>query len=278
MQLQLRKAQVDAGGSPPLKLTTEWHTPDKEVLTPGRYEIVPAKEAKKAEPGELRAAVVVDARDDSSLGKIVQVRISKDAPASTSSSRDSSCDRERKKREERQKANRAASLKANALVAAKIESVVGNPNGGAAAVKMLQQLVAAATGCGGADACRLIAKRRQLDPVEHKDKYGSRFNSTRDPVRQLAFDLDNAKELLGLLAEVIAAHLSNSWGFLYGSETLDKEQKEFWAAFGVDRQKLLKEVEAEKTLGPGVLSKKKQVKEKVAIRKAGKKAMAKVQA
>lgn len=239
IQLQLKKASESAGGATPLKVTTDWYSRDKEVLSKDKYDIVPAKEVKKAKPGELQPAVVVSSERGTTdgVGKIVHIRMKKESASQAAASRgNDSYKREQKKREEKSALYKAAAQKAIGLVAAKVEAVVGSPDGGAAAIKMLRHLAAHLTDCGGADACRMVSKRRNLDKV--KEAHG-RYDGTRAPVETLAHNLDSAKELLGLIAEVIAAHRAQSWCWSGYSGQMDAEEKAFWTTFGVDRVKLL---------------------------------------
>lgn len=88
IQLQLRTASAGQG-TPALKVTTDWYSRDDTVLTKDRFEIVSAKEAKKAKPGELRTAVIVSGDQDDPLaseGKIVQVRVKKEDKRTTGGS------------------------------------------------------------------------------------------------------------------------------------------------------------------------------------------------
>jgi ParB/RepB/Spo0J family partition protein len=86
VQLQIRTAEEKAGG-PLVRVTESWYSNDKSLLTANRYSVVGPKEAKKAKPGELKAAIVMDGGKP---GKVIQIRIQK---AAGQARRDPSMDR-----------------------------------------------------------------------------------------------------------------------------------------------------------------------------------------
>jgi len=238
VELQVRTAAAANGGEA-LKLSTRWQPSAKGVIGCDGYEVLTRKELKATPADQVKTAVIVEGYEDDAVGKVVKVKLKKESKAKGSAG--DSYRRQEAARRKKNEAYKAAALKANGIVAARVESVVGDPKGGAAAVKLLRHLAAALTGCGGADACRMVTKRRGL--AKAKAEYG-RYDNTRRPVEDLAHSLDDAKSLLGLVAEVIAAHESNRWCFSHYSGTMPADEKAFWSAFGVDRAKLVEEGEA----------------------------------
>lgn len=83
------------------------------------------------------------------------------------------------------------------------------------------------------DYCHRIKKRRAL-----LDK-GERSSRGDDKLTALVPELD-APELVGLLAEIVAAQKAEHW------YQPDKEDKQFWAFFGTERKSVLAQVKKEK--------------------------------
>mgnify|MGYP000243451175 CR=1 FL=1 len=239
VQLQLKTTAAKAGGVEPLRVSADFCVPDRDkgvVLNASQYQILDRKELKTVPADEVKTAVIVTDRHGDQVGKVVKVRVAKPA---ANKEPDNSFEREQAARQRKAEANKAAALKANGIVAAKVRAVAGNPNAGRDAVTMFRALAAAVTNCGGADACRLVAKRRGLTEKAKRD------DPARGPVRALAAELCTTGDLVELIAEVIAAHTSNTWKFSFDSG-MGSQEKEFWAAFGVDRSKLVKEAEKER--------------------------------
>lgn len=222
VELQIATAAEKTGGEV-VRITEEWHTRDKGVLTRGDYDVVSKKEAKTAKPGELKTAIVVNGDDQ--VGQLVQIRVRKARP---SSGQDEWKRREAKQREAA-KVGKAAAVAACGMVAAKTMSAAASVTGWSPAlVRMIKAAVSQWASVDHSDACRMIAKRRDLGASAH--------NHT-DKVAELAMSMEDAPSLLGLFAEFIAADKSCWWG---NSGPDDAKAKEFWATWGVDRSKLMK--------------------------------------
>ncbi|AWM38182.1 Chromosome-partitioning protein Spo0J [Gemmata obscuriglobus] len=144
--------------------------------------------------------------------------------------------RERKKKAE---LGRAAAAVANGLVAAQVKEKLppGFPvfQGG---VPLLQQVAATVASFGGSEVCRVVAKRRGLplkDPHAH-----------REAVSALAFTLAEPRDLIALVAELAATYRTMSWASEYARDNVSKEERAFFAAFGIDRKTLTQDAAAEK--------------------------------
>lgn len=133
----------------------------------------------------------------------------------------------------KQEIGRAAAAKALGHVAGRMEAADQSHAADARLreVALLRQVARAVVDHAGADACRMVAKRRGLkyDPV-----------NTRQVVEDLALEMTEVHELLGLMAESCAARMANYWGHPYGGGNVGKEEAAFWAAFGVDKAALVK--------------------------------------
>lgn len=140
--------------------------------------------------------------------------------------------REEAEARRKQEVGRAAAGLALGAVAAKAAARAAAP----ALVPLLRQVARAVVDHAGADACRMVAKRRGLkyDPV-----------NVRGVVEDLALGLDDVPELLGLMAEACAARMANYWGHPHGGNSTSAEERDFWAAFGVDKAELVKRAGAE---------------------------------
>lgn len=257
VELQVRKAADQApAGEAPLKLTTEFWSRDKELLTADRYEVVSKKEARQAKPGELRTAVIVEGRGTDQVGKVVQVRVKKEPRPSTSGGSDSYA-RQQAAAKKAAEARRAAGLKANGMVAAKAElayrAIADSPS---MMLLLLRPLVGRLGEALWSDACRLFCKRRELVQKGRSD---------RDAVTTAANNSDDAAELFGMVCELVASRFSFDWGAMYHSGSMGADERAFWAAFGVDKSKLVREAEAERREKAGP----KKAKAKGKKRKAG---------
>ena len=155
---------------------------------------------------------------------------------------DESWRREQKKRAEKAALYKAAAQKAAGLVEAKVREAMEDSLG---LVPLLQRIAAALADAAGSDACRMVSRRRGLEKVGLK--HNSKYEDTRAPVEDLARKLDGSPELLGLIAELVAAHQAENWCFSYYSGRMDKDEAAWWKAFGVDRDQLLAEAKTEKT-------------------------------
>ncbi len=103
---------------------------------------------------------------------------------------------------------------------------------------LLRQVLAVVADMAGADACRLVGKRRGLeyDP-----------NNVRDCVEQCALSTATDEvELVALAAELAAAKRAAYWQHSYGGNFMSKEEKAFWDAFGVDKAALLRAAAGER--------------------------------
>jgi len=242
IELQVKKAS-EKSGTEAVKVSDMYYAQRDGVLGKDRYEVVKATEAK-ADP-KCRPAVVVDGDD---AGKTIYVREKK---PSTGRSDPAWAKEEAKRREKAIAANRAA-LVANGKVATKATEVY-NHGPDRTRLNILRQLAATIAREMWADATRIVAKRRELGDKEH-----------RGLVEKTALDCASESEVFGLLAELVAARLSFSWGAAYQGQTMVQGEKDFWAAFDVDKQQLIKD--AQKTEQSATKAKGKKVAKK---RKAG---------
>lgn len=227
IELQVRRVAEKNDGEA-LRVTQKYGAKDARVLTPDRFDVVTAKEAKAAKPGTVKQAVVVDGWEGDPVGKVVFVKLRKESASNTSAT-----DRfqaEQRKRKRKAEIGRAASVLANATVAAKAvltyELIQDSPT---AMLLLLRPLVATLADVLWNDACRTVVKRRGLVGP-----------SPREAIHLAVGNIDSAAELFGLLAEMIASRRSFDWGGLYSTGSMSAEDKALWAAFGVDRAKLLK--------------------------------------
>jgi ParB family chromosome partitioning protein len=230
IDLGLRKAAERAGGGEVLKVTTEHYSRDPDVLRADRYDVVSAKDAKAAKPGEVKQAVIADGKR---AGQVVTVRVKKESPASRSGGGD---DFARRQREAQKKADvgKAAALAANGLVAEKVAAAFAGVPLPAAAMHMVRQLALALPDIVWSDASRLVARRRGIKQQGSAD---------REAVEAHAAALNAPAELLGLVYELVAARRSFNWGSLhYGRGNMAAAERAWWAAFGVDQARLFKQV------------------------------------
>jgi hypothetical protein len=137
---------------------------------------------------------------------------------------------EQRERKRKAEIGRAASLLADAAVAAKAQltyELLGESP--TAMLLILRPLVATPADVLSNDACRPVVKRRGLVGL-----------SPRQAIRVAVGNIDSAAELFALLAEMIASRRSFDWGGPHGGGETTAEDRALWAAFGVDRTKLLK--------------------------------------
>lgn len=138
-------------------------------------------------------------------------------------------------RDRRAKLGKNAAALANRMVAERAEREFSACPGHAASVPQLQQLACAAAEIACSDACRAVSRRRGQSGDPH------------DAVRALALELLNPGDLIGLIAELIAARLSIHWGRHWSaSGEMHPNEVSFWSAFGVDREKLIADIECGK--------------------------------
>lgn len=147
--------------------------------------------------------------------------------------------RQQRERDRKAKLGKEAARRANGMVALKVQTVAAFHDWNKPLVDLLRVMVAAMADEMWSDACKQVVKRRDAG----KDTPGQR-DSVKDLV-DACQGADAGPQILGLLAELVSARKSLFWGSTYGTTHMDREEKEFWAAFGVDRAKLTKQVEAE---------------------------------
>jgi ParB/RepB/Spo0J family partition protein len=148
------------------------------------------------------------------------------------SKEDAKYKQEQRDRDKKAKLGKAAAAEANRLVADAVVRQFQACPGHAPAVPLLQQLAAATAQIAWTPACFAVARRRGL------------AGDVKDAVTALAAELVNPGDLLGLVAELVAARLSGDWASPYGIGQMTGEEKAFWAAFGIDRKKLVADAEA----------------------------------
>jgi ParB/RepB/Spo0J family partition protein len=228
IQLQVRKVAEKNGGEA-LKVSEKYEGKGSDVLGRDRYEVLTAKEAKAAEkekPGTVKRAVVVDGYDAEGLGKEVFVRVK--AERKGGGPADDSYKRERAEAQKKQEDVKAASALACGQVAGRMAKAME----GRDYLPLLRQVLAAVADMAGADACRLVGKRRGL-AVQAAD--------TRACVEQFALDTAaDEVELVALAAELAAAKRAVYWQHSHGGSYQSDEDKAFWAAFGVNKAELVK--------------------------------------
>lgn len=136
-------------------------------------------------------------------------------------------------RDRKAKLGKLAAAEANRLVA---ERVVKDFRGAQflspASVAALRQLAASAADFAWTDACRVVARRRKLE------------GAPKDALREFALSDCDSGELLGLVAELLAARMSEAWGGHWQDDKLAPEEVAFWKAFGVDKDALVAGVAA----------------------------------
>ena len=228
VELAVRKVAAKNGGEA-VRVSEKYDSRQPDVLGPDRYEVLTAKEAKAAEkekPGTVKKAVVVDGYDADGLGKEVFVRV-KAARAG-----DDSAD-ERRRREQAEARQKQENVKAAASLAlAQVAGRMATAVGGRDYLPLLRQVLATLADAAGADACRLVGKRRGL---------AVQAANVRACVEQFA--LVGAKdevELVALAAELAAAKRAVYWQHSHGGQYQSADDKAFWGAFGVDRTALVK--------------------------------------
>ncbi len=232
VELQVLKVAAKNGGEA-VRVTERYDSKDPTVLTPGRYEVVTAKEAKAAKPGEVKQAVITDGYESTEVGKVVFIKVKKAGPGATES-----FDRQQKQtdtaRKEKQKAGQAAARAANAMVAEKVAAAADDGTL-LTGTSILKQLLLALIGPIGADACRVVANRRDRP----------KSNDQRGRVEELVGVSESVESLAGILGELVAAHRSFYWGHPHSNGTMSDEDKAFWAEFGVDKGELVKRATAD---------------------------------
>lgn len=226
IQLRLKEA-AEQSDKNVLRVSTEWYgTRDKEVKTAADVEILTPKQARKVDAKDRQPAVVVDGEG---VGRIVEVRVRK--RETYSGGGDARWRKQQAQQRQQQKYGRVAAIKAIGQVADKTAAlfagVVGWPR---ASVVTLRALAVQLISHGRSDACRLVAKRRELETeqYDHTDK-----------VAKVAESIDNAPDLVALIAEVLAADKAMWWG--NGHHTESGKAREFWKTWAVDQRKLINE-------------------------------------
>jgi len=111
---------------------------------------------------------------------------------------------------------------------------VGCLTDGSEGGRLLRRLAVELVGRCWDETNRMIVLRRGLD----KPKTGH-AGQNRDPIAKLALTLDPA-QVVGLIAELLCGHSAAV------SSYEDKEHKAFWELLGIDRKKVLAEVQKEK--------------------------------
>ncbi len=130
----------------------------------------------------------------------------------------------------KQAARTAAAMAANAQVADSMTKLFGMAVGipldkGLPAMRgLVKQMVDS----GWHDACHAVAKRRDLKDKDH-----------RQAIKNECDRLTYIPALLALAAELVAARCSLDWSHTYFNGSVNGDG-EFWSAFGVDANKLLK--------------------------------------
>ena len=152
-------------------------------------------------------------------------------------------DRGQQEAEERAKDGKAAALVANEAVAHRFGADLGLAF---ALVTMpsdflprLRGLVRLAAELAWSDACRVVAKRRGL-----KGPGTAKGPGHREAVEALADTLEKPEELLGLVAELIVARETLSWGGMYSGP--GDRHKEAWQALGIDPAALVRRMKNER--------------------------------
>lgn len=233
IQLGIRAAKADAGEEPVLVTTDFFRSAtggfaSAAVLTSDKYDVLSAKEAKAAT--DAKPAVIVGG---DGVGKVISVRVKPEPKPTGTSLFNAEQNHQRQKGE----IARRAALTANGLVAAKTAAACGfafsRP-----LMKLTRALITVLTGPGHAEACRAVARRRNL-PLA-----ASKFS---EAVAELAAEIDTGAELLALLAEVIAADRSALWSSYPVNQAADND---FWNAFGIDRTALIRQAAAADKVKP----------------------------
>ncbi len=246
IQLAIRTA-TEKAGEEPVKITSNYYVRQPDVLTADRYEVVTAKEAKAAKPGAVRPAVYVDEHAGGMTGKTVFVRVKKEKTAGNAGKAggatpagDDTYRKEERERKKKAMVGRAASFLANRAVADKAENVYRLIEQSPGLMPLLlRPLVAVLSEVVWSDACRLVAKRRELPGAK----------DPRPAVAAFINQLDDPAVLFGLLCELVASRKSQEWGSLWNNGTMTAEERALWAAFDVDRATLTKQAAAEKKGG-----------------------------
>ena len=170
--------------------------------------------------------------------KVLRAEHGASAPAAPQGGgRPSAEDRQAAERRQKAAAGKAAALKANAAVAEAVRlEMAGVVGWRPEALAVLRRLVEAQVEICWSDACRRVSARRAL-AVEGQEHRGA--------IRALARSLTGGPELLGLLAELLAAKRSLDWSSeWYGGPA--KDETAWWKQWGIDRAQLVKEALAEK--------------------------------
>lgn len=138
------------------------------------------------------------------------------------------------KKEQQERKQKAELGKAAAQVAiTQLVEAFEAEEGTLPSAERLRALVAGAVDAIWADATQLVLTRRGLE-VDGDEQ-------PRDVINSLAAKLE-ANALFILLAELIAARQAVTWG----NESFEQNDKGFWAAFDIDRVKLMREAKKEK--------------------------------
>ena len=132
----------------------------------------------------------------------------------------------------------AAATRANFLVAETARLKFGAAMLGCTpeTLELLRHLVRAAADFAWSEACNKVSKRRGADQGDRRDG-----KTSRDAVMHLVDEAKSAGDVMSILAELIAARQSLRWGSMYAAD-MDKEEKAFWKAWGIDRKQILKEL------------------------------------
>jgi ParB/RepB/Spo0J family partition protein len=177
--------------------------------------------------------------DRDEAGKILRMHHKLGVNTRSTSKLDEKYRKEQRERDAKARIGRAAAARANGLVSECIEHRLSKTLSlGGQAEHLLAQVAIGLIDIAWTDACRLVAKRRGLTNPDHKDA-----------IKTLVPTLVTPGQLLGLIAELVAARRSLDWGN-GGIERQDAEEKQFWTAFGVDRSTLMKLATAGKLQPP----------------------------
>ena len=144
--------------------------------------------------------------------------------------------RDMAKQRKKAEAGKKAAVKANEAACNRAMAAFGQISyWPAEAVGLLQQIVSGIIDHSWADASRDVSKRRDL---EGEERHACR-------IQKLAQGITSGPQLMGLLAEITSARLSQFWGSSHWSGDTDVATKGFWEAIGVNPKKLLKQSQEE---------------------------------
>lgn len=216
VELQVKRiAEKNEGEA--IKVSSQYYRESEGVLSADKYDTVSAKEAKRLKPGEVKEAVVVDGEE---AGRVIHVKVRKN---SATAKRDDGYAKQERERREKAKAENAARTAAIGLIADGTMKLTMKHTGNWQALAMAMAKVS------GGEVCRWVADRRELPASKEKwDNVGR--------VDKHIKDLETSEECLALVAELIAGKLAQ--GYFLGAA-----DGRLWAAFGIDRAKLVKDAQ-----------------------------------